>query len=460
MASGGGFSQARDGILRWSAFALGIALSLVLVARSQVGGDQLNLLARGWLLVARGIWIPYGNPTSAGGDEPGGVTALVVALPLWVWRNHHAAALFVLLSHIGAYWLIDDVLRRTTTSRERLLFAALYWLNPWRLYFSGHLWNPNFLFLAGALHTWTACRQRVRARWHLSVLHVATIGFAMQLHPSAIVLALASAVLIWTRGLRLHVVGGLIALAAVLASLVPWLHEVARTPAILPGRHGFIGRGLILVFPLLRGLLYWVRYGSLSVGNQMMQFDFTGLVGVDGDRWLAPAVTLVAKSVGVVSVAPAVCATVWLLRRAWRRRQLLRDHRRASGRRWIQHYVVSVFAAAVVMFALAPTTVMLWQGLVVMHVAVLALVLWLGVVLRTRRAATVHHLTGLAVAMSVLLVGCMAVGTPEYRCGGRDNVVITLRENYPMIHDLAIDATCAVPIDPEHGWAPDVRGLR
>ena len=55
-----------------------------MVIRSQVGGDQLNLLARGWLLAARGQFIPYGNPLSTGGKAPGGITSLLVGLPLSV----------------------------------------------------------------------------------------------------------------------------------------------------------------------------------------------------------------------------------------------------------------------------------------------------------------------------------------------------------------------------------------
>ena len=58
-------------LLRRLAVALGLLISVVMVARSQAGGDQLNLLSRGWLLAERGELIPYGNPLSSGGDGPG-----------------------------------------------------------------------------------------------------------------------------------------------------------------------------------------------------------------------------------------------------------------------------------------------------------------------------------------------------------------------------------------------------
>src|SRR5687767_1499913 len=63
-------------------FAAGLLLGVLMLARAQAGGDQLNLLARGWLLAARGDLVPYGNPLSNQGNGPGPLTSLVVGLPL------------------------------------------------------------------------------------------------------------------------------------------------------------------------------------------------------------------------------------------------------------------------------------------------------------------------------------------------------------------------------------------
>jgi hypothetical protein len=95
----------------WACFAAGLALSLAMVARSQVGGDQLNLLARGWMLAAEGRWISFGNPMSTGGKAPGGITSLLVGLPLMIWRDHRAPTLVILLFHVLAYGLLDRTLR-------------------------------------------------------------------------------------------------------------------------------------------------------------------------------------------------------------------------------------------------------------------------------------------------------------------------------------------------------------
>ncbi|HSN85483.1 MAG TPA: hypothetical protein VL025_01945, partial [Thermoanaerobaculia bacterium] len=155
----------------WALFAIGLAISLWMVARSQVAGDQLNLLARGWLLDEEGTWISYGNPMSTGGKAPGGITSVLVGLPLFLWKDHRAATLLVLLFHVSGYLILDGTLKRIIAPRERVLFSLLYWLNPWRLYFSAFLWNPNYLFLFGALHLWSCLVQRERARFWPSFLH-------------------------------------------------------------------------------------------------------------------------------------------------------------------------------------------------------------------------------------------------------------------------------------------------
>src|SRR6187551_1392563 len=139
---------------RRALFLAGAAISLLMVLRTQVGGDQLDLLARGWRLAARGDLVPHGNPLSNGGNEPGAVTSLVVGLPLFLRMDHLAPVWLVWVTHLLAWWLLDRTLARALGggARARTLFAAFYWLSPWQLYFAGLLWNPSYLFLAGAAH--------------------------------------------------------------------------------------------------------------------------------------------------------------------------------------------------------------------------------------------------------------------------------------------------------------------
>jgi hypothetical protein len=450
-------------------FVAGLALSAVLALRSQAGGDQLNLLARGWLLVAEGQWIPYGNPSSSGGAVPGGVTALLVGGPLWAVSHHRAAVVGVLLTQMLAFLLLDRWLRQALPNRERLLFAVVYWLNPWRLVLSGFLWNPGYLFLVGAVHAVTTWRQRRESHAGASLLHGAALAVGFQVHPSVVLLGMATLLLLLTRNLRVRwwalIAGGAIGALP----LLPWLIAVSADPEMLPVSKGFLGRGLLLVFPLLRGALYWLRHASLYLSSAETELDF-------GPAFESPALAGslarplevfgegLVNGLGVLSIALPLLANVWLWRgirrRGWRRLLVARAGRRA----WVLAYSRICCLAALVVYGLAPTTVMWWQGVSLLHAAVLPLALWGGAMARRRRRRWVPRLAWLWGSASAAVALLIAFGGPRHRCGGDECIVLALRHDHRMLHELSLHATCPISIEPG-GWWPDVlpepaQGLR
>jgi hypothetical protein len=441
----------------WILFAAGLGIAILMLVRSQVGGDQLNLLARGWLLAEEGRWISYGNPMSTGGKAPGGITSLLVGLPLMVWRDHRAPSLLILLFHVLAYWILDGTLKRILSPFERVLLAVLYWLNPWQLYFAAFLWNPNYLFLFGAVHLWSAIVQRERARFWPSFLHTAGLALAFQIHASFLLLAVASLLLWLRRYFRIHW-GGSIA-GGILASLplIPWAIDLVSEPSILTeAEKGFLGRGLILVFPLVRGLMYWLRYASLALSDRMADFDFSSLLG--SDPWLGPSLNTASDTVLALTLVIPLLANV----RLWRRARRLWRQRLAPGathRDWLKGYARVSFVAAVIVFALSPTTVMMWQGLILLHAAILPVLLWVGALGRSRVAPRLMKATWIYVAMEIVLLLAIAFGNPQYRCGGpmkRRDFVFPLRHDHPMMHELKIQQTCPWPVNQPNGWWPDV----
>ena len=433
-------------------FALGLGLSLLLALRSQVGGDQLNLLARGWLLVERGEWVPYGNPSSSGGAVPGGVTALLVGAPLAAWRSHRAAVLGVLLTQVAAFLLLDRWLREALGRRERRLFAVVYWLNPWRLVLSGFLWNPGYLLLVGAVHVWTMWRQRAGGRLGQSMLHALALGIGFQVHPSVVLLGAVSLLGLWSGHFRLSWAGAALGAALATLPLLPWALAIGADPAMMPTSKGFLGRGLLLVFPLLRGILYWFRHASLDLSGTESRLDFAPALGEMG-RPLRALGSAVVQGLGLASLPLPVFANLRLWRRARRRgwRGMLRPG--APRRRWVASYVRICFAAALLVYALAPTTVMWWQGVALLHAAVLPLALWGGALARLRpRAVAVAARAWGAGAVAIALL--VAFAGPRHHCGG-DDIVIPLRHDHPMLHELGIHEACRVPVQPG-GWWPDV----
>src|ERR1044072_2134632 len=418
-------------------FALGLLLSLLLALRSQVGGDQLNLLARGWPLLARGEWLPYGTPSSSGGAVPGGVTALLVAAPMLLWRHHRAAVLGLLLTQVLAFALLDRWLREALPRRERRLFSVVYWLSPWRLLLSGFLWNPGYLLLLGAVHAWSAWRQRERAAFWPSFALALALGLGFQIHPSVTLLGAATMLLLLAGHTRLHWRGAAAGTAVAVATLVPWMIAVAREPKLLPVSEGFPFRGLVLVFPLVRGVLYWLRHGSLELPRAEARFDFAPELG---DGWARPAEIFangLVVWVGVATILVPLVANLWLWRRL-RRRGLADMLGVGQGRRaWVVGYVRVCFVAALLTYAAAPTTVMWWQGVALLHAVLLPLVLWAGTIARRRRRRRAVRVGAWSWGTCAVLIAVLiAVGGRRDRCGGEDPIVLPLRRRRPMLAGL------------------------
>jgi hypothetical protein len=143
--------------------------------------------------------------------------------------------------------------------------------------------------------------------------------------------------------------------------------------------------------------------------------------------------------------------------RLWRRARRLGPRRllRPAGgaRSWVASYVRVCFVAALAVYALAPTTVMWWQGVALLHAAVLPLALC-GAALARRRPRAVRVATRAWGAAAVAIALLVAFGGPRHHCGGED-IVIPLRHDHPMLHDLGIHEACRVPVQPG-GWWPDV----
>jgi hypothetical protein len=237
----------------------------------------------------------------------------------------------------------------------------------------------------------------------------------------------------------------------------------AHPEILTDASRGFLGRGLLLVFPLLRGLLYWLRYSSLAVSDRLARFDFTSVLGAATDAWLAPVTTFVVRWLLPITLLVPVLANGWLLRRARRwfaRRPLLRSSwTGVSPRRWLAHYVLAALAAAIVVYSLSPTTVMMWQGVSLFPAAILGTVLFLGVLARRPlgpRGPRVGRWLAIHAVLSVIVALAIGTASPQYRCGGRHGVTFPLVSNSPMFEELGIQRTCPWPLDQPGGWWPDV----
>lgn len=443
--------------LRAVALALGLAIPFALIPLAQPGGDQLNLLARGWLFAEHGDLVERGNPLSSGGHAPGALTSVLVGAPLALWRDHRAPIVLIALFHVAALLLLDRGLRGLLSPVERAAFAVIYALSPWRVEAASFLWNPNYLFLAGALHLVTARAMASSRRFGATFVHVATLGLAAQLHPSMLLLG-ALSVLLWIRGLVRVAWGGLSAGVAVVAlSLATWLARLgaAAGAATAAGPDdAFAFRGLLYLQPLLKGVSYWFRYPSLLLGRRATGLDFGERLGPGVDAWLTPALFVASAVAGFAVAAFVLWSTVRLLRERLPRNR--GRHPEPGGRGWLADYVALAFVATVLVLAAAPTTPQSWQLYPIFHASALAVALGAGELAAARGEASVRKLLVAASVSALVFHAALALGGAHFRCEARASRGFALRSWSPMFGELGLQESCPWPLEQPGGWWPDV----
>jgi hypothetical protein len=416
-------------------FVLGLSIGLLMVANSQLTGDQAQLLNLGWQLAHHHIWLPHGMITSAGGFSPGGFAGVLVAAPLYLWNDYRAPALFILMCHAGAFLLLVRTLKPALTELGPYLLLVLLWLSPWHLYFAAHVWDANYMYVFAVLHLCTAQRMaRQREIW-TTAAHVLLLGLSLQVHTSGFILCVLSVLLFASGRLKVSWAGFVLGTTVCVASLVPWFVAVRQNSALLPGDKGFLLRGIVFVFPVLRGMLYWLKLSSLSFVERMYDLDFTPVMGATAGPPFSALAKLLATLAGVTLIV-----TVWLqwrfFRTAWRR-SVARQCTKYRPRSWLRFYVTATCGAALICFALSPTTIMFWQLFVALPASALAMVMSAEVVFRSRFRQAARRIAGVWAAVSVALLLSQAVASPMYRCGGSSP-----EEADPMFIDLHAKAQC------------------
>jgi hypothetical protein len=253
---------------------------------------------------------------------------------------------------------------------------------------------------------------------------VAVVGLSGQLHLDALILVFAAA-LTWLRGYwKPHWGGVAIGVAVTALSFVPYTLAVLEDPSVLPMSapkdDHYLGSGFVLVWPILKGASYWIRYPSISGSStEMLVFEFAPSFGSAAAAWLDPMAKGVAYLAGALSLPLVLCAGLQAWRRLRRARRAPRETR--SARTWLVGYTLWMLVSCLVANGLSPAHTMWWHNLIAFHATVIPLVLWGDRLLRSRHALLARNVLT-AWAVLALLVGLsMSVASPHYRPGGRDH---------------------------------------
>ncbi len=360
----------------------GLLLSWLFSDHQLLTGDQTQMLYKGYLGAYEGVWLSYGNAASAVGNVPGSLSAWLIGGPLLLWDSPYAPMVLLLVMRLVGFLLFDAVIRQVFDDRVRLLFLVLCWLNPWFQYES-LLYNPSYLFLFSAMHCWSAWHMRERASfWHM-IVHLLAIGMAMQLHYSWPLLAVMSTYLFWRRILKVSWSGVVVATLLIGASLIPYAMEVMSNSHITQNvdpeaRQRYIGWGLVHVYPVLKSVLYWLRYGSWLFASKLV--NDTQFIWLAGHEYLQMAAVwlwrVVIYGVGSATVLLAAKAN-WQLWRELKPRLLRSDRAPVDGESWLGLYALAAVLAVLVSAALSPIIFNYWHLMLIFPYALFPILLLL-----------------------------------------------------------------------------------
>jgi len=284
---------------------IGIFLSLLMFKTLMIHTDNTQLTDKVHAILTEGRWIHHGNAATKMGALPGSFLTVVTAVPMMIWNSPYAACLFILLTHFLSYLLLRHLGFKYFNSFNPNYLAVIYWLNPWRIEQS-ELYNPGYLFLFGALYLYFISKMAERRYFWDSFWLAVSVGFCFQVHFSVLILGISFLYLFFKKKISVHYVGFLAGCAVIGVSLLPWLFEQlnGEVQSLQTHSGAYLGRNLVLVYPVIKAALYFFRMGSLYCGRHIfseIHFEYIQLQSLKmifeyvfhSVKWIMAAVTLI-----------------------------------------------------------------------------------------------------------------------------------------------------------------------
>lgn len=369
-------------------FVIGVLLQTFLWARAWaahsqtehlrlgLAGDQVYLLSMGQEFAATRQCRATSKTMSGGGSIPGCFLQMVVGLPLMLWQDTRAPSLVVEMSHMVAGIILAILVTKALGARVATLYLLIFWLSPQRLFHSGFICDPALMLLPAAVHLWICWTLRAHPFAPASLALGMLLLLTPQMHASSMILLVLTALLIGKKLIavswRWALSGGLIGAITLLPTIKGY---VDGTSASSLATKGFIGRGLLFVYPFLRGVLFWFRLGSLDFGrmgkNDSVFCLNPAISGSPGNDILCASLHVL-SALSVASVALVIIASWWYFRGG------CTDPRTGEGdAAWVRLYVLNCFYAVCISAALSPVTIQTWHVLIAMPAACIPVAVWL-----------------------------------------------------------------------------------
>lgn len=297
----------------WILVALGSVLSFFMFHTLELHDDNVQILLKVHKLLFLGEWSHFGNRGSGVGFVPGSAMTAITAWPMKLWFSPHAAGMVIWLTQLLSLWFLYDCSKRFAIPLTGVFVLLFFWLNPWRVE-QMELYNPAYLFFFASLHLWTGMKMKDKSFW-ATALHVLSIGICVQFHFSALILGIASLILLYYRWFKVHWLGFATGTALTLLSLVPWYLAWSSQPelaiTVADPDKAFLGRNFLYVYPVLKAVLYWVRYSSTYFARHIFtEVEFAWISW----EWLR---IIVSWAFDIFKWALAIVTIVWSFKINW-----------------------------------------------------------------------------------------------------------------------------------------------
>ena len=365
-----------------------------------ITGDQLQMLDKGYLGAITGNFLPYGNAASTVGNVPGSLSSYIVGYPL-TWYMHPIAPVALLIGlRVLSIFIFVNAVAQILKPRTVVIATLLYALSPWFLY-EELLYNPSYLAFGSAVFLNMLVRIRRKGRdvpyltaFLASVMLSLSAGFCLQLHFSWPVLVAICGILYLRRDIRISFLGIFVGLAIVAASLIPYINEVMVNEAIRENndqiaQERYFGYGLVHVYPVLKAVLYWFRFGSLLVTKKALVPD----VAADAPVYLEIlryVYLVITQAIGGLTVLIAVYANYKVLSSS--------PFAHHEGTSFIRSLTIASILAVMMAGAASTITFSYWHLILIFAFALLPILVLFEQSHRIRNV----HIVYLAVAMIVM----------------------------------------------------------
>ncbi len=249
-------------------FILGLFFSWASLQTQALHYDNVQIWDKAIKLAFEHQWSHFGNEASRVGKIPGSFLTAITGVPLFLFLSPLAPLLVLVCTQIISYFLLRKVGSGLGDKFHYPYFALFFWLNSWRVEQS-EFYNPAYLFLFASLHLYTFTLMKEK-KFIPTLVHFLLIGFCFQIHLSAIILLFASCFLWLFRKIKIQWFAFFCASLIIFLSLIPYFYETltSQTQALENSQnHFFLGRNFILVYPVMKAIIYFFRMASFYFGT-------------------------------------------------------------------------------------------------------------------------------------------------------------------------------------------------